>query len=320
MTKVKRTWWEKWLAKEENGTDSDDSQSGSERKNEGNGMMDSRPRQHVGEEMLDVNMVFMMPAEFWAPEFEVVELTTEAERAIFEKLARSGEHMKPLYIRGLLDGTLVGWMMLDSGGSVNILPLALFKKLGHSEGDLKRANKCLSGFSREPAEDKGIVSKELTVGSKKVPTAFFVVDVKGWYNVLLGRDWMHANSCVPSMLHHCIVQWVGDSVEVIEADESECVVMNESQANVQGGRMSCLIGHDHTDYDYVSVSKEVDDELNSASKWSVINGSKDTSLEWLTRWASEYHLAEDGIKEVVKDFDEVGKLRQGFRWWMNLRK
>jgi hypothetical protein len=64
MTKVKRTWWEKWLAKEENGTDSDDSQSGSERKNEGNGMMDSRPRQHVGEEMLDVNMVFMMPAEF----------------------------------------------------------------------------------------------------------------------------------------------------------------------------------------------------------------------------------------------------------------
>jgi hypothetical protein len=59
----------------------------------------------------------------------------------------------------------------------------------------------LSGFSGEPAEARGIVSKELTVGSKTVPTAFFIVDVKGRYNVLLGRDWIHMNDCVPSTLH-----------------------------------------------------------------------------------------------------------------------
>jgi hypothetical protein len=228
MTKVKRTWGEKRLAKEENGTDSDDTQSGSEGKNEGNSTTDSRQRQHVGEEMLDVNMVFVISTEFWAPEFEVAELTTRAERAIFEKLTRPGEHMKPLYIWGHLDGTSVGRMMVDDSASVNILPLALFKKLGHSEGELKRTNMSLSGFSGEPAEAKGIVSKELTVGSKTVPTAFFVVDIKGRYNVLLGRDWIHANSCIPLMLHQCVMQWVGDSVEVIEADELECAVMNES--------------------------------------------------------------------------------------------
>jgi hypothetical protein len=64
MTKVKRTWREKRLAKEENGTDSDDTQSGSEGKNEGNSTTDSRQRQHVGEEMLDVNMVFVISTEF----------------------------------------------------------------------------------------------------------------------------------------------------------------------------------------------------------------------------------------------------------------
>jgi hypothetical protein len=37
----------------------------------------------------------------------------------------------------------------------------------------------LSGFSGEPVEAKGIVSKELTVGSKIVLIIFFVVDVKG---------------------------------------------------------------------------------------------------------------------------------------------
>jgi hypothetical protein len=68
----------------------------------------------------------------------------------------------------------------------------------------------LSGFSGEPTEAKGIVSKELTVGSKTIPTAFFVVDVKGRYNVLLGRDWIHVNGCVPSIVHQCVVQWIGD--------------------------------------------------------------------------------------------------------------
>jgi hypothetical protein len=37
----------------------------------------------------------------------------------------------------------------------------------------------LSGFSSELAKARGIVSKELTVGSNTVPTAFFVVDMKG---------------------------------------------------------------------------------------------------------------------------------------------
>jgi hypothetical protein len=82
---------------------------------------------------------------------------------------------------------------VDGDASVNILPLSLFKKLGHVEGDLKRINLSLSGFAGDPTEAKGIIYKELRVGSKTVLTAFFVVDVKGRYNVLLRRDWIHAN-------------------------------------------------------------------------------------------------------------------------------
>jgi hypothetical protein len=68
------------------------------------------------------------------------------------------------------------------------MPCTTFKKLGHTEGDLMRTNMTLSGFSGEASEAKGIISKELIVGSKAVPTTFFVVDVKGRYNVLLGCD------------------------------------------------------------------------------------------------------------------------------------
>jgi hypothetical protein len=74
--------------------------------------------------------------------------------------------------------------------------------------------------------------------------------------VLLGRDWIHANGCVPSTLHQCIVQWEGDKVEVINVDESAHVEVAESQIDVNGGSMQCLIGRDLTDYDYVSIGKE----------------------------------------------------------------
>jgi hypothetical protein len=51
--------------------------------------------------------------------------------------------------------------------------------------------------------------------------AFFVVDVKRRYNLLLGRDWIHSNGCVTSTLHQCILQWIGDDVEVVVIPRSE---------------------------------------------------------------------------------------------------
>jgi hypothetical protein len=79
-------------------------------------------------------------------------------------------------------------MMVDGGASINIMPLTLFEKLGHKDCNPKQTDMSLSGFSGDPAEAKGIVSKEHTVGRETVPTASFVVDVKGEYNVLLGND------------------------------------------------------------------------------------------------------------------------------------
>jgi hypothetical protein len=60
--------------------------------------------------------------------------------------------------------------------------------------------------------------------------------------VILDRDWIHVNGCILSTLHQCVVQWVGDKVEVIRADESACIAMAEPQVDVQGGRMECLSG------------------------------------------------------------------------------
>ena len=61
---------------------------------------------------------------------------------------------------------------------------------------------------------------ELTIRSKTLLTSFFVIDGKGSYSLLLGRDWIHANCCVPLTMHQCLIQWHGDDVELVRADES----------------------------------------------------------------------------------------------------
>jgi hypothetical protein len=136
------------------------------------------------------------------------------------------------------------------------MPETVFERLGHTEKDLMKTNMTLSSFSGEASDAKGIVLMELTVGSKTIPMAFFVVNVKGKYNILLGKDRIHANGCVPSTLHQCIVQWVGDSVEVVRADDLACVAAAEPQGDLQEGEMKCLTGRDLSDCDYVSVGRD----------------------------------------------------------------
>jgi hypothetical protein len=49
-------------------------------------------------------------------------------------------------------------------------------------------NMSLSAFTEEVTNAKGVMSVELIVGSKMLATTFFIVDVNGRYNLLLGHD------------------------------------------------------------------------------------------------------------------------------------
>jgi hypothetical protein len=69
----------------------------------------------------------------------------------------------------------------------------------------------------------------LTIGGKTLPTTFFVINGKGAYNLLLGRDWIHVNCCVPSIMHQCLTQWVRDKIEVVPGDSSYIIASAESK-------------------------------------------------------------------------------------------
>jgi hypothetical protein len=100
------------------------------------------------------------------------------------------------------------------------MPYSVLRRLGRSAEDLIKTNVALSDFNGQALEAQGVLNVDLTVGSKTIPTSFFIVSGKSTYTVLLGRDWIHANYCIPSMMHQCLIQWDGDEVEVVHADDS----------------------------------------------------------------------------------------------------
>ena len=81
------------------------------------------------------------------------------------------------------------------------MPYSVLRRLGHSAADLIKTNVMLNDFNGQPSEAKGVLNVEWIVGCKTVPTSFFIVNIKSTYTVLLGRDWIHANCCVPSTMH-----------------------------------------------------------------------------------------------------------------------
>jgi hypothetical protein len=171
-----------------------------------------------------MNMVFVLPPEFYAPdrkELPVAQLDFGLRPVISEKpQEKNYKNLKALYLKGYINGHPVNKMLVDISAAVNIMPYSVLRGLGRSTEDLIKTNITLSDFNGEALEAQGILNIDLTMGSKIVPTSFFIISSKSMYTVLLGRDWIHANCCIPSTMHQCLIQWDGDEVEVFHADDS----------------------------------------------------------------------------------------------------
>jgi hypothetical protein len=148
-----------------------------------------------------------------------------------------------LYMKGHINGKPISQMLVDGGAIVNLMLYSLFKKLGGSDEELIKTNMTVSGVGGgEPIGAKCVISMELTVGSKMLATTFFVTETQGNFSLILGRDWIHANKCVPSTLHQILIQWIYDEVEVVRGDNSACVAVVDSHSIGVVDDVKCLSG------------------------------------------------------------------------------
>jgi len=185
----------------------------------------------------------MLPMEFLAPSSDdeeislpnqIAQLALDPMTAIFEKPSvDERQHLKAFFVKGRVDGQPVSKILIDGGAAINIMPYVMYQKLGKGDQDLTKTNMMLKDFEGNVSPAKGAIRVELTIGSKTMPTTFFLINGKGAYNLLLGRDWIHANCSVPSMMHQCLVQWVGDKIEVVPGDSSYIIALAESDTYEQ---------------------------------------------------------------------------------------
>jgi hypothetical protein len=148
-------------------------------------------------------------------------------------------------------------MLIDRGVVVILMPYSLYQKLGKQDNELIRTNMMLNGVgSNSPIKAKGVRSIELTIGTKTFTIAFFVAEVEGNYSVILGRDLIHANQCVPSTFHQILIQWVGDEVETMHPNSSACIAIVDAPVLWTYEIAKCLIGEDFSYYQFTSICTE----------------------------------------------------------------
>ena len=178
------------------------------------------------------------------PELEeaMAQLALEPVPAMFEKPEDDKrQHLKPLFLKGFVNGKPITKMVVDGGATVNIMPYVMLHKLGKSSDDLTKIDMMLKDFEGVVSPTLGALCVDLTIGSKALSTTFFVINGKGSYSLLLGWDWIHANCCIPSTMHQCLIPWIDDTVEVVSADSSFSVASAEAQT-WSYERVSCFSG------------------------------------------------------------------------------
>jgi len=94
------------------------------------------------------------------------------------------------------------------------------------------------------------------VGSKTLATAFFVSEVQGNFNLILGCNWIHANQYVPSILHQILIEWIGDEIEVVHGDTSSYIATADSNTLGVHDDIKCLSGLDLSDFELISCTKD----------------------------------------------------------------
>jgi hypothetical protein len=100
-----------------------------------------------------VNMVFVLPIEFSEPvdeednEKAMAQLALDPMQATFDKPAEEERrHLKPLYVKGHIDGRPMTKMLIDGGAAVNIMPYATYRKISKGEDDLIKTDMMLKDF------------------------------------------------------------------------------------------------------------------------------------------------------------------------------
>ncbi|CAL8167178.1 unnamed protein product [Prunus armeniaca] len=119
------------------------------------------------------------------------------------------DHRRPLYLEGQINDVFIRRALVDTGSSVNILPLSVLTAAGIPLSKIVQSQTSISGFGNKSEVTVGHLQVHLKVGPIRSLTKFYVVDVDLAYHALLGRPWLNKHKLVVSTYHQCVKGRIG---------------------------------------------------------------------------------------------------------------
>ncbi|CAL8993068.1 unnamed protein product [Prunus brigantina] len=119
------------------------------------------------------------------------------------------DHRRSLYLEGHINDVFVRRALVDTGSSVNILPLSVLTAAGIPLSKIVQSQTSISGFENKSEITMGHMQVNLKVGPIRSLTKFYVLDVDVAYHALLGRPWLNKHKLVVSTYHQCVKGRIG---------------------------------------------------------------------------------------------------------------
>ena len=114
------------------------------------------------------------------------------------------DHKRSLYLAASINQIPIKSALVDTGASVDLIPLSTLQAIGISERKIQRCLMEVTGFGGRGKNTTGHIQLWLKVGPIAPLARFHVVRMEVSYHVLLGRSWLHKHRLVPSTYRQCV--------------------------------------------------------------------------------------------------------------------
>ncbi|XP_040967901.1 uncharacterized protein [Gossypium hirsutum] len=91
-------------------------------------------------------------------------------------------------------------VLIDNGSALNVMPLSTLNRLPIVSSHMKACHNIVRAFDGTERKVMGRIDIPLMIGPNTYEVDFLVMDIKPFYNFLLGRPWIHSAGVVPSSL------------------------------------------------------------------------------------------------------------------------
>ena len=111
------------------------------------------------------------------------------------------DHRRPLYLAASINQIPIKKSLVNTGASVNLIPLSTLQAVGISERKIQGCLMEVTGFDGRGEYTADHIQLWLKVGPIASLARFHVVKTEVSYHMLLGRSWLHKYRLVPSTYH-----------------------------------------------------------------------------------------------------------------------